>query len=78
MEERIRKIIERVLTGTEKKLIDIEIKPNLLRVYIDKPGGVSVEDCAEVSRELSDVLDVEENLFTSNYRLEVSSPGGRT
>ena len=45
-----------------------------LRLYLDKPGGVSLDDCAMVSRQLSDVLDV--GLETqSPYRLEVSSPG---
>ncbi len=46
----------------------------LLRVYIDKEGGVDVEDCARVSRQLSAVLDVEDPI-AGRYRLEVSSPG---
>ncbi len=45
-----------------------------LRLYIDKAGGVSVDDCEKVSRQVSDVLDVE-NMFTKGYTLEVSSPG---
>lgn len=48
----------------------------LLRVYIDTEQGVSVEDCAAVSRELSLLLDVED-IIPSQYRLEVSSPGMR-
>jgi ribosome maturation factor RimP len=50
---------------------------SLLRVYIestDDEGGISVDDCAKVSRELSLILDVEEPIKT-HYRLEVSSPG---
>jgi ribosome maturation factor RimP len=47
---------------------------SILRVYIDKPNGVTVEDCEQASRELSVLLDVEE--FSSGpYSLEVSSPG---
>jgi ribosome maturation factor RimP len=46
----------------------------VLRLYIDKPGGVSLEDCTRVSRQLSDILDV--NLDDLGpYHLEVSSPG---
>jgi ribosome maturation factor RimP len=46
----------------------------IMRLYIDKPGGVTLEDCAAVSRELGDVLDVRlPELGT--YHLEVSSPG---
>ena len=46
----------------------------LLRVYIDSPQGISVDDCATVSRELSVVLDVED-IVPNQYRLEISSPG---
>ncbi len=49
-------------------------KRSKLRVYIDKPEGVTIDDCEAVSREVSDVLDVEE-LLAGGYTLEVSSPG---
>lgn len=45
-----------------------------LRVYIERPDGVSVEDCERVSREVSDLLDVED-VIAASYVLEVSSPG---
>lgn len=45
-----------------------------LRLYIDSEAGVTVDDCANVSRHVSDILDVEE-LITAAYTLEVSSPG---
>lgn len=45
-----------------------------LRAYIEKDGGVTIEDCESVSRELSDILDVED-FISDNYILEVSSPG---
>jgi ribosome maturation factor RimP len=45
-----------------------------LRIYLDKPGGVTLDDCANISRQLSDLLDV--GLETeASYRMEVSSPG---
>ena len=45
-----------------------------LRLYLDKPGGVTLDDCADISRQLGDLLDVSLEL-TTPYRLEVSSPG---
>lgn len=45
-----------------------------LRIYIDKPGGVSIEDCERVSQEAGDLLDLED-LIGRGYDLEVSSPG---
>ncbi|AHG39499.1 ribosome maturation factor RimP [Pseudomonas syringae] len=49
-------------------------KHSVLRIYIDKEGGVLVDDCAIVSRQISGVLDVEDPISTE-YTLEVSSPG---
>ena len=46
----------------------------VVRVFIDKPGGVTVEDCADVSREMEAILD-REDLIPTSYVLEVSSPG---
>ena len=46
----------------------------LLRVYIDRPEGITVDDCARVSHQISGVLDVEDPIH-ENYSLEVSSPG---
>ena len=47
---------------------------SLLRVYIDKPDGIGIEDCQNVSHQISALLDVEDPI-PSNYSLEVSSPG---
>lgn len=47
-----------------------------LRIYLDKPGGVTLDDCVNVSRELSDLLDVSLDTEVS-YRMEVSSPGAQ-
>ena len=49
-------------------------KRSRLRLYIDKPEGVTIDDCEAVSREVSDVLDVED-MFGGGYTLEVSWPG---
>lgn len=51
-----------------------EGKRSILRVYIDTPNGVSLDDCAEVTHQLNGVLDVE-NVADQAYHLEVSSPG---
>lgn len=60
------------------ELLGIELNQSthgsILRVYIDKEGGIVVEDCVAVSRQLSAVLDVEDPV-KGNYDLEVSSPG---
>jgi ribosome maturation factor RimP len=45
-----------------------------LRLYLDKPGGITLDDCADISRQMSDLLDVGLDL-PAPYRLEVSSPG---
>jgi len=49
-------------------------KHSLLRVYIDKEGGIGITDCEAVSRQISAMLDVEDPI-SGNYSLEVSSPG---
>jgi ribosome maturation factor RimP len=60
-------------------LVDVELfragRHRMLRVYIGKAAGVSVDDCARVSRELSTLLDAEDVLSGDVYTLEVSSPG---
>ena len=72
-------IIEPVVTGLGYEFVGAEYLPqgkhSLLRVYIDKPeNGVSVDDCALVSRQISGVLDVEDPI-SGQYSLEISSPG---
>ncbi len=49
-------------------------KHSILRLYIDSPNGINVDDCATVSRQVSAVMDVEDPI-SNEYRLEVSSPG---
>lgn len=61
------------------ELVEIEYKREgqgmVLRLFIDKPGGIMLDDCTNVSKELSELLDVEEAISAANYNLEVSSPG---
>ncbi len=46
-----------------------------VQIFIDKPGGVTVEDCAIASRSIGEMLDQHEDIFSGRYYLEVSSPG---
>lgn len=72
------KVVEPVVTGLGYELLGAEFgqaeNGQTLRVYIDKPEGILMEDCATVSRQLNAVLDVEDTI-KSAYLLEVSSPG---
>ena len=66
------------LTDLGFELVDLEFqregREHFLRLFIDKPGGVTLDDCAEVSREVGTLLEVD-NVIDEAYRLEVSSPG---
>ncbi|MCB1154967.1 MAG: ribosome maturation factor RimP [Deltaproteobacteria bacterium] len=77
--DRIREFLDPVCAEQGLEVFDLEMakagRRSLLRVYLDRPGGaVSVDDCAAVSRELSDWLDVQD-MIAGTYNLEVSSPG---
>ena len=67
-------LLETTLAGLGYELVDMERtgQGRLMRVYIDKPGGITLDDCSTVSHHLSRVLTVEN---VSYERLEVSSPG---
>lgn len=77
-QEAISKIIERVAVREGLELVHWEaVGPRnnfVLRIYIDKPGGVSHGDCEAVSKQVGTLLDVED-LIPNRYLLEVSSPG---
>ncbi|MBZ0270739.1 ribosome maturation factor RimP [bacterium] len=76
--ERIREIAGQVCDDLGVELFDLEIaglgRRPILRVTIDCPTGITVEDCAKVSREMSALLDVYDPIDKA-YQLEVSSPG---
>jgi ribosome maturation factor RimP len=74
----VKNIAMPILDSMGIELVDIEFgkvgRDAVLRLFIDKDGGVMLDDCANVSRELSMILDVDE-VISVNYTLEVSSPG---
>src|ERR1700720_2514270 len=84
--DRVREIAERVAASSGLEVVDVEFrgsgKPRMLRVFLDKPGaasgdvlaGVTHGDCANFSREVGTILDVEDAI-PGSYTLEVSSPG---
>ena len=76
--DRIRRLIEEVAEGQGYELVDAEFKGaggnGVLRIFIDKQGGISHHDCELLSEQVGTVLDVED-LIPSSYTLEVSSPG---
>jgi ribosome maturation factor RimP len=78
VEDRVRVIAERVAIDHGLELVHAEVagpdnKP-IVRIFIDKPNGVTHQDCSEVSLHVGTVLDVEDFIHAS-YTLEVSSPG---
>ncbi|HXY16209.1 MAG TPA: ribosome maturation factor RimP [Terriglobales bacterium] len=83
----VREIVERVAASSGLEVVDVEMRgggnSRMLRIVIDKPAagpgekaaGVTHEDCANLSREVSTILDVEDVVPGGSYVLEVSSPG---
>jgi ribosome maturation factor RimP len=76
--ERIRRLIESTVESLGFELVEAELKGggknSILRIFIDKPSGISHRDCELVSEQVGTVLDVED-LIPFAYTLEVSSPG---
>jgi len=77
--DKIQEISERVAQSSGLEVVEVELlgggKARMLRIYIDKPEGVTHEDCANFSREVGTIFDVEDAVPGSTYTLEVSSPG---
>ncbi|MFO7986554.1 MAG: ribosome maturation factor RimP [Desulfatiglandaceae bacterium] len=71
-------LIEPVLEEMDVELVDVEYRFEqgrwVLRIYVDMQGGISVDDCARVSREIEDLIEIND-IFQQEYVLEVSSPG---
>ncbi len=78
IDERIRAVAEQTAEKHGLELVNIEAvgvgKSKTIRIFIDKPAGISHEDCAVMSSEVGDLLDVQD-FITDEYILEVSSPG---
>jgi ribosome maturation factor RimP len=76
--EKIGSVLDPILREVSVELADLEFRPSgkrwLLRIFIDKEGGVTIADCERVNRELGRILDVED-IIDHPYTLEVSSPG---
>jgi ribosome maturation factor RimP len=76
--ERITSLVEPIARDESLELLEVEFNPGrgrwLVRIYIDKEGGVTIGDCERVSREVERTLDVED-IIDQPYTLEVSSPG---
>lgn len=77
IEQLVSQEVETIIAGTDLELVDVEYvreRDWYLRVFIDKEGGVGLEDCQAVSEKLSEFLYVKDPI-TDKYLLEVSSPG---
>jgi ribosome maturation factor RimP len=79
MMQKIETLAGQVAAREGVRIYDLEFaggaQGRTLRIFIDKEGGVSIEDCANVSRGLNLLLDVEDPIPGGKYHLEVSSPG---
>lgn len=78
IEERVRALVDPLVAGEGMELVDLEYAREregwVLRLFIDKAGGVGLEDCTQVTRAVEPALDVEDPI-PHEYNLEVSSPG---
>jgi ribosome maturation factor RimP len=76
--DELQAVIEPAVESLGYELVDLEVKvggrDGLVRVFIDQPDGIGLDDCEAVSRQVSAVLDVEDPI-PGHYTLEVSSPG---
>ncbi len=78
VQQEIMELAAPVVEALNFELVDVEFVKEganwYLRIYIDKPGGISIDDCQAVSEQISDILD-EKDPIEQSYYLEVSSPG---
>ena len=77
VEEFVSSVVESIIADNDNEMVDLEYvreRDWYLRVYLDKPGGVDLDDCQMVSERLSETLDAKDPI-KENYLLEVSSPG---
>lgn len=76
--ERLQQLLQPTISGLGYELLGVEYLPqgrhSLLRIYIDHPDGITVDDCSRVSHQVSALFDVEDPI-SGQYTLEVSSPG---
>lgn len=76
--DEVSQLVGPVIEDMGYELVDVEYVTNygrwVLRLYVDKEGGITLDDCAQASREVGDLIDVKE-IIDHEYVLEVSSPG---
>ncbi len=76
--KKVEELVTPILDGYGFELVEVEWKPQHgtwnLCLYIDKPGGITIQDCEVINYEVSDLLD-RVDIITHSYNLEVSSPG---
>jgi len=76
--EKVKELLDPIILEEGMELVEIQVKKrkngHLLRIFIDKHGGIGINDCENISEQLSRILDVED-IFPGRYILEVSSPG---
>jgi ribosome maturation factor RimP len=77
--DKVRDLAAPLCEAEDVELVHVEFQRErggrLLRIYLDRPGGIQLDDCVRISRQLSDLLDVYIEQDTGPYNLEVSSPG---
>ena len=70
--EAIIELVEQHIQGTDIFLVEIAVKPgNVIRIHVDRPDGISIDECVKISRHVNEMLDRD----VEDYSLEVSSPG---
>ena len=76
--EKVKELLSPIISELRIELVELSVKKkkkgHILRVFIDKQGGIAINDCENVSEQLSSILDVED-IFPGKFTLEVSSPG---
>ena len=71
----VRAKVEPLLAAQGLELFDVELRGAVLRVYVDRAGGVDLDTVSAASQQISDLLDRDDPLPGTSYTLEVSSPG---
>lgn len=77
VEVRVEELMHEIISGTEYELVDVEYVQErdwYLRIFVDKAGGIDLDDCQLLSEKLGKILDTQ-SLIADSYILEVSSPG---
>lgn len=76
--EQLHRILLPILENGNVELVDLEVKGKpgnqLIKVFVDRPGGITLDACESLSRQISDRLEIED-IIQDKYRLEISSPG---